>query len=149
MAIATSRSWKPGMDLPYVMSLGADSMLAISLKAAWLRADRSGKPLLLPPAVRALDRLRAVFTRQKEMTPGFITSLREAMGLPQLEFGRKLGVSKMTVSRWECGRMRPSPATAAAILKLQAVARQEGVRIDGKRRTSSRPGSPRRSHSPK
>ena len=72
MATATMKSWKPGMALPYVVSFGKDGMLAILLRAAWLRPDRSGRPLLLPPAVRAIDRLRAVFTAQENVTPGFL-----------------------------------------------------------------------------
>ncbi len=126
------------MDLPYVLSLGGGSVLAINLSASWLKSDRSGNPLLLPPAVRALDRLRAVFTADQKMTPGFISSLREAMGLTQQEFGRRVGVSKMPVSRWECGRIRPSASAALAILKLQAEARREGVKIDGEKLPSRR-----------
>lgn len=134
MATATSSEWKPGTDLPYVVPFGKDGMLAISLSAAWVKPDRNGKPLLLPPAVRALDRLRAVFANQERITPGFVVSLREGMGLTQSEFGHKLGVSKMTVSRWECGKMKPSPAATRAIFKLQSSARREGVRIDGEKR---------------
>lgn len=125
------------MDLPYVISLGQAGMLAIKLNAAWLKPDRSGQPLLLPPAVRALDRLRAVFAAQQRLTAGFIVSLREAMRLTQSEFGARVGASKMTVSRWECGKMRPSAAMAAAILKLQAAARRQGVRIDGEKHPGS------------
>ena len=91
MAAAILKTWKSGMDLPYVASIGAGEMLAISLPASWVKADRSGDPLLLPPAVRALDRLRALFTSQ-QVTPGMIVSLREAMGLSQQEFGRRLDV---------------------------------------------------------
>ena len=136
MTTQTLTSWKPGMELPYVISFGHNAMLAISLPPAWLKADRSGRPLLLPPAVRALDRLRAVFTALEKLTPGFIISLREAMGLTQEEFGRKLGVTKMTVSRWECGRMRPGPSRVAAIQHLQLQVRREGVKIDGEKRSA-------------
>jgi DNA-binding transcriptional regulator YiaG len=135
MATATLTSWRPGLDLPYALSLGDGRMLAIALRAAWLKPDRSGRPLLLPPAVRAVDRLRAVLGTPEKVSPGFIVTLREALGLTQAEFGEKLGVAKMTVSRWECGRMRPSPAAAQAILKLQARARHQGVGIDGEKRT--------------
>ncbi len=138
MAIATLTSWKPGMNLPYVMSFGEGRMLAINLQATWLKADRTGKPLLLPPAVRALDRLRAVFAAQEQITPGFIISLREAMALTQAEFGEKLGVSKMTVSRWECGTMQPGRATIPAILKLRTSAQRNGVKIDGVKGTNKR-----------
>jgi DNA-binding transcriptional regulator YiaG len=119
------------MDLPHVASFGENAMLAISLRADWVKADRSGRPLLLPPAVRALDRLRAVFTAQARITPGFIISLREALGLTQELFAGKLGVTKMTVSRWECGRMRPSRTMVAALRAMQARARCAGVKIDG------------------
>lgn len=135
MPSATQNSWRPGMDLPYVVSFGPGRMLAIALSAAWLKPDRSGKPLLLPPAVRAIDRLRALFTSQERPTPGFIISLREAMSLTQAEFGRKLGVSKMTVSRWECGRMQPGSSAIRALVRLQAQARREGVKIDGEKQT--------------
>jgi len=140
MATKTLTNWKPGMDLPYVISSGDGGMLAILLRAAWLKPDRSGQPLLLPPAVRALDRLRAVFANQKKITPGFIVSLREAMDLTQEQFGRRLGVTKMTVSRWECGRMRPSPSMGAAIRNLRTRAQHDGVKIDGEL-----PARPRRS----
>ena len=147
MAITTETTWKPGADLPYVLSLGQNRMLAISLPADWLKPDRSGQPLLLPKAVRAIDRLRAMFTNQQRLTPGFIISLREGLGLTQAEFGKKLTVSKMTVSRWECGRMRPSRNAASAILKLQAEARKKGVKIDGEKRMNRHSGLVRRPHS--
>jgi len=131
MIMATMTTWKPGMDLPYVVPFGENGMLAITLRAAWLKADRSGRPLLLPPALRALDRLRAFFSIPAKMTPGFIISLREALGLTQEQFGRKLGVTKMTVSRWECGRMQPSRSMVAAICAMQARAQRQGVKIEG------------------
>jgi len=144
MSTATSTTWQPGTDLPYVMSLGGGRMLAVALQAEWLKPDRSGQPLLLPSAVRALDRLRALFAAQEKITPGFIVGLREGMDLTQAEFGEKLGVAKMTVSRWECGRMRPSSAAVQAILKLQIQARREGVKIDGEKRSSRHSGSAHR-----
>jgi DNA-binding transcriptional regulator YiaG len=136
MTIATAPTWKPGMDLPYVVPLGEHGMLAIRLRAAWIRADRSGRPLLLPPAVRVLDRLRATFTTPATLTPGFIISLREAMGLTQAQFAGRLGVTKMTVSRWECGKMRPGAVATAAIRKLQLQSQRKGVKIVGHARTN-------------
>jgi hypothetical protein len=137
--VATARTtWKQGMDLPYVAKLSEGSMLAISLPASWVKADRSGEPLLLPPAVRVLDRLRALFSDQEKPTPGFIVSLREAMRMTQEQFACRLGVSKMTVSRWECGRMVPGVSAVAAIRELQAKSRREGVKIDGDRRGGKR-----------
>lgn len=107
---------------------------AILLPAAWLKEGRSEEPLLLPPAVRALDHLGAMFQSEAAITPGFLVSLREALGLTQEEFGRKLGVSKMTVSRWERGRMQPGGSATHAVRKLQRQAQRAGVRIDGRKR---------------
>lgn len=134
MEATTLNAWKPGTDLPYVVRVGAEGMLAILLPAAWLKEGRAGEPLLLPPAVRALDRLRAMFKSEAAVTPGFLLSLREALGLTQEEFGRKLGVSKMTFSRWERGRMHPGESATHAVRKLQRQAQRAGVRIDGRRK---------------
>lgn len=70
MEATTLRAWKPGTDLPYVVRVGAEGILAILLPAAWLKKGRAGEPLLLPPAVRALDRLRAMFKSEAAITPG-------------------------------------------------------------------------------
>jgi DNA-binding transcriptional regulator YiaG len=128
VTIATLSNWKAGSDLPYVLQAG-EQILTIVLPARWLKAARDGRPLLLPPAVRALDRLRALLLERPQFTPGFIASLREALSLTQEEFGQKLGVSKMTVSRWECGRMRPGAAMAKQLQRLQRQARRNGVLI--------------------
>jgi hypothetical protein len=133
MITATVTKWKPGSDLPYAIPAGDGAMLAILLPAAWLKPDRSGQPLLLPPAVRALDRLRATFAGDEVRTPGFIVSLREAVRLTQRQFARKLNVSTMTVSRWERGTMRPSAAAVVALKALQRQAQRAGVKIDGAR----------------
>jgi transcriptional regulator with XRE-family HTH domain len=61
------------------------------------------------------------------------------MGLTQEQFGRRLGVTKMTVSRWECGKMHPMSSKTAKIRKLQCRAQSEGVKIDGQASKSSRP----------
>jgi DNA-binding transcriptional regulator YiaG len=137
MTTSTFKHWKPGTDLPYVIRLGDEGMLAISLPAAWLKADRTGDPLLLPAAVRAIDRLRALFVDQKQITAGFIVALREAMGLTQEQLARKLNVSKMTVSRWECGRMHPSESAVTSMRRLQARARKSGLIIDGHKKTAA------------
>ena|SRR5438552_1785867 len=133
MPTTTATRWKPGTDFPYVLPLN-DSLLAISLPAAWLKPDRSGQPLLLPPAIRALDRLRALFQTQQPPTPGFITTLRHALSLTQTQFGHKLGVSKMTISRWERGRLRPSKPAVARLRKLQHRSLREGVLIDSSKK---------------
>ena len=136
-AASAPLAWRPGTDLPYAVQTSDGHVLAIKLKAAWLKPDRDGQPLLGPRAIRVLDRLRATFVDPRSVTPGFIVSLREAMGLTQTEFARRLDVAKMTVSRWECGTMRPHAAAVKAILALQKRARNSGVGIDVRKRPTA------------
>ena len=137
MPTATALNWRPGADLDYILPLGQGQMVAVRLPASSLRADRGGRPVLLPSGIRILDRIRSVFQQKTRVTPGFVVSLREAMGLTQEAFGARLGVSKMTVSRWECCRIRPSAAAERAIKRLRQQARRAGVLIDGARRRTS------------
>lgn len=58
-------------------------------------------------------------------TPGMIRTLREALGMTQTALGEKIGVDKLTVSRWERGTMTPS---AGAVKKLDALRRKLGRR---------------------
>ena len=41
------------------------------------------------------------------MTPEEIRLMRKNLGLSQEKFAHKIGVHKITVSRWECGKITP------------------------------------------
>jgi len=49
----------------------------------------------------------------------YIKELRQALGLSQEQFARKLGVSYTTVSRWELKKMTPSPLAIKALKQLE------------------------------
>lgn len=51
-----------------------------------------------------------------------IKTLRKAMGFTQTEFGKKLGVQKNAVSKWECGQVEDVPRS-----KLNTMASIFGV----------------------
>ena len=56
------------------------------------------------------------------MTPFRIRALREARGASQLALARRVGVSKMTWSKWERGVIMPSAdklPTIAAVLECE------------------------------
>lgn len=117
-------------DLPYTMKLPDGRMLYVEVPGRWITTDRDGSPAFLPGGVHFLDRVRALaLTLDRPPSPGFITSLREALGLTQKEFGEQLGVDKMTVSRWERGTLRPSEASLAAVDELRRKAVRRGVTI--------------------
>lgn len=122
-----------GPDLPYTMRLADGRTVAVEIPGRWVTADRGSKAALLPDAVDFLDRVRAVFssTLDRAPSPGYITRLREGLGMTQAEFGEQIDVDKMTVSRWERGTMRPSDGAVKVIEKLRKQAVRRGVTIEG------------------
>jgi len=50
------------------------------------------------------------------MTATRIKRVRKQLGLSQYEFARRLGVARVTVTRWENGSRKPSSIAARAIL---------------------------------
>jgi putative transcriptional regulator len=50
--------------------------------------------------------------------PRLIRNLREKTGLTQEKFATKLGVTLLTINRWENGHTRPSPLAMQKIEEL-------------------------------
>ena len=59
--------------------------------------------------------------------PRLIRNLREKTGLTQEKFATKLGVTLLTINRWENGRARPSPL---AMQRVEELLRSMGDRGD-------------------
>lgn len=117
-------------DLPYTMKLPDGRTLYVEVPGRWVTSDRDGKPALLPDGVAFLDRVRALAIKlDRPPSPGYISALREALGMTQKEFGETIGVDKMTVSRWERGALRPSDESLAVIEDLRKKAVRKGVTI--------------------
>ncbi len=118
-------------DYPYTMKLPDGRTLLVEVPGRWVTADRDGTPAFLPAGVRFLDRVRAVFlpVLDRPPSPGFITALREGLGMTQQEFGERVGVDKMTVSRWERGALRPRAAARSAIERVRKEALRGGVTL--------------------
>lgn len=117
-------------DVPFTAKLPDGRTLFVLVPAKWCELDASGEVLFTPNAARFIDRVQALATRTPGApTPGYIRTLREALGLTQAELGEKIGVDKMTVARWEWGKLRPRRKTAAALDKLRREAGRRGVAI--------------------
>ena len=118
-------------DHPYTMKLPDGRTLFVEVPGRWVTTDRGGATAFLPEGVRFLDRVRALATSalDRPPSPGFIMTLREALGLTQKELADKLGVDKMSVSRWERGAIRPSEESLKALDKLRHEAVRRGVAI--------------------
>jgi len=52
------------------------------------------------------------------MTAEEIANLRQKLGLNMQEFAKKVGVSRMTVFRWETGRASPLPVYEKKLERL-------------------------------
>ena len=119
-------------DVPYTMKLPDGRTIYVEVPGRWTVTDRSGQVGFLPPAVRFLDRLRAMSMKlNRAPSPGYITTLREALGMTQEQFGQKIGVNKLTVSRWERGTLRPGPDPIKRMEKLRQEAVSQGVVLPG------------------
>lgn len=122
-------------DYPFVMKLGDGRRLFIEIPGRMMTEDRGGEPAFLPAAVKLIDQAQALATSLDKFragpSPGYITTLREALGATQQELGEMLGVDKMTVSRWERGTLRPSETSLAAIERLRKGAVRKGVVLPG------------------
>jgi len=119
-------------DYPYTMKLPDGRTVYVEVPGCWVTRDRGGKIAFMPQAVRLLDRVRALAVRlDRPPSPGYITALREALGLTQKELAERMGVNKMSVSRWERGVSRPSVESLLGLEKLRRKAARKGVALSG------------------
>jgi hypothetical protein len=117
-------------DVPFTARLPNGRTLFVLVPAKWCELDVSGEVMFRPDAVRFLDRLQVMaMDTPRAPTPGFLLTLREALGLTQAQLAAKVGVDKMTVARWEWGRVRPGPGSVKALDKLKRDAARKGVVI--------------------
>lgn len=119
-------------DLPYAMRFADGRTLAVEVPGRFVVRDRDGEVAFTPEGVRFLDRLRSLFMPlDRAPSPGFIRTLREAIGLTQEAFGAEIGVDKLTVSRWERGELRPGPQSIEKLGAVRAKAVRRGVTLPG------------------
>ncbi len=124
-----TRSAAPLPRHPYTRTLKDGRTIYVELPGEWVTKDRGGELALRPPAMRLLDKLQALAmsTADRAPTPGYLATLRVALGLTQREFAAKLGVDKITVSRWERGDKTPSEESLAKIDEVRKAAVEKGV----------------------
>lgn len=136
-----NRKWRRGRpraeslakpDVPYAMKLSDGRTLYVEVPGRYTLMDRSGEIAFLPEGVRFLDRVRALaMDVGNAPSPGHIKSLREAIGLTQAELAARIGVNKLTVSRWERGTLRPGAASLEALCRVRREAVGQGVVLPG------------------
>jgi DNA-binding XRE family transcriptional regulator len=131
MATKTLKPKKESHGFPYTMKFSDGRTVAVDIPAHMVVRDRDGEVAFTPDGVRFLDHLRALFMPlDRAPSPAFVRRLREALGLSQQVFGGKVGVDKLTVARWEWGKLKPSKDSIRAIQKIRSLAIRRGVSLD-------------------
>lgn len=120
------------LGIPHTMKLPDGRTVFVEVPARMATRDRGGEVAFTPQGVRFLDHVRALALEPGATpSPAYLAALRESLGLTQAQLGRLIGRDKLTISRWECGILRPS---AEALERLYALARkrkQTGVVLTG------------------
>ena len=119
-------------DVPYTMKLADGRTVYVEIPGRWTTEAKGYGVGFLPEAVALVDRVRALAVRLDRVpSPGYITALREALGLTQAQLSARIGVDKMTVSRWERGELHPSAEPLAALERVRSEAARRGVVVGG------------------
>jgi DNA-binding transcriptional regulator YiaG len=117
-------------DVPFTARLPDGRTLFVLIPAKWCEQDQGGQVLFKPEAARLIDRVQVMAMRTPpQPTPGYVRTLRETLGLTQAELAARVGVDRMTVARWEWGKLRPSRNAAAALDKLRRAVGRRGTAI--------------------
>lgn len=118
--------------IPYTMMLRDGRTLFVEVPRRMTKVDRGGEVGFTPEGMKFLDRLRALATPLGSApSPAYLAALRDALGLTQEELGARIGKSPLTISRWERGTMRPGRESLAALGKVLAKAKRDGVILPG------------------
>jgi DNA-binding transcriptional regulator YiaG len=114
------------------MKLPDGRTVFVEVPARMVTRDRGEEPAFTLEGVRFLDRLRALsFQPGPTPSPAFLSVLRESLGLTQSQLGRLIGRNKLTISRWECGTLRPSPEALEKLYALARKRKEAGVVLAG------------------
>lgn len=118
--------------IPYTMTLADGRTVFVEVPGHMAAKDRAGELAFTPEGVRLLDRVRAL-SRQADPapSPAFLAALRESLGLTQAQLARLVGRDRLTVSRWECGTVRPSAEALGRFYALAHKRKAGGVVLAG------------------
>lgn len=124
------RKSNPKKNVPHLLRLPDGRRLFVEVPVEWTTRDRGGRIAFLPAAVRYLDQVRAAALEiTQPPTPGHVRALRETLSLTQAQFAKRIGVDKLTVSRWERGAIRPNAESTRRIERLRRAAARRGIVI--------------------
>jgi len=114
------------------MKLPDGRTVFVEVPAHMATRNRCGELAFTPDGVRFLDHARAM-ALEPGNTPSasYLAALRESLGLTQAQLGERIGRDKLTISRWECGALHPSPQALEKFYSLARKMKQTGVVLAG------------------
>lgn len=116
--------------IPYTLSLGDGRTLFVAVPATMVVRDRSGEICFTPDGIDLLDRIRALAIATPAVpTPGYLQSLRKALGMTQAEFAKKLRLSTIAIKRWETGTLRPGVTSLRKLRQMVDQVARRGITL--------------------
>ncbi|HEV3258627.1 MAG TPA: helix-turn-helix transcriptional regulator [Gemmataceae bacterium] len=114
---------------PYVARLPDGRYFAVELPAGSADTDPlTGEVILQPPAIRLLDRLRALLSPMPaNTTPGRLRILRDALGLGRDELAAMLHLEAAELEGWESGKSKPTLEQLTALEQIRQRSVRAGV----------------------
>ncbi len=114
---------------PYVTKLGDGRYLALELPEGAAELDPiTGELILLAPAIRLLDQLRALLSPLLAVTtPGRLRILREGLNLSQEELAVLLKIEASVLAAWEAGQAKPTLEQLNQLEEIRQRAARAGV----------------------
>ena len=118
--------------MPYTIRLPDGRTLFVEVPARMATKDRSGELAFTREGIRFLDHVRALALEPSPApSPAYLAALRESLALTQAQLGERIGRDKLTISRWECGVLRPSPEALERFYALVRTMKRTGIVLAG------------------
>jgi len=118
--------------VPYTMPLPDGRTVFVRVPGRMVEYDRGGEMMFTPEGGRFLDRIQVMAMRTPSApSPGYIKTVREALGLTQPAFAKALGRSTVSVKKYEAGDARPGKDVVQRLRHLVDKAAGQGVVLAG------------------
>ena len=116
--------------VPYTLTLPDGNLLFLRLPTRMTGRDRDGSLTFNAEGLQVLDKIQVLAMKTPpKPSPGYLKTVRAALGVTQADFAQRLGYSTISVKKWETGNARPGAAAVKKIQKLVERCGRAGLRV--------------------